>query len=57
MADPEGRRGGEKLGGAEGGETLIRIHCMKNQSIINKREKRKKKTLMTKRISLYAAPL
>lgn len=38
----KGREMGE-LGGVEEGETTIRIYCTKNESIFNKREKRKKK--------------
>jgi len=27
--DPESRGGGEELGGVKGGETIIRIYCMR----------------------------
>jgi hypothetical protein len=33
---------GEKLGGAEGGETIIRIYCMIKESIFNKRRENHK---------------
>jgi hypothetical protein len=33
----EWRRGGKKLGAvSEGGETIIRIYCMRKESIFNK---------------------
>lgn len=35
--DQGGRRGGKKLGEAEGGETLIRIYHMRKESAFNKR--------------------
>lgn len=35
-ADQERRGGEEDLGGEGGGETLIRIYCMKNNLIFNK---------------------
>lgn len=35
-ADQERRGGEEELGGEGGGETLIRIYCMKNNLIFNK---------------------
>lgn len=38
--DPEGRGGGEELGGEEGGKTIIRIYCMRKDSIFNKRKKK-----------------
>jgi hypothetical protein len=41
--DLEGRRAGEVLGGAEGGETVIRTYCMRKESIFNKRRKREKR--------------
>lgn len=32
------RRGGRKdLGGAEGGETVFRVYCMRKESMFNKR--------------------
>jgi len=35
---PEGRGGEEEARGVEGGTTVIRIHCMRKESIFNKRE-------------------
>lgn len=29
--DPEGGRGGEELGGLEGGDTVIRIYCIRKE--------------------------
>jgi hypothetical protein len=34
---PDGMGGEEELGGAEGRETVIRIYCMRKESIFNKR--------------------
>lgn len=39
----KGREGGEELGGAEGGETVIRNYRMRKRSIFSKRIKEKKK--------------
>lgn len=36
--DPEGSGGGKELGGAEGGETIVRIYSIRKESISNKRE-------------------
>lgn len=35
--------GGEKLGGVEGGQTVIRIYRLREQSTFNEMEKRKNK--------------
>lgn len=40
--DPVVKRGGEELRGVEGGETMIRIHCMR-KSTFNKQGKKEKK--------------
>lgn len=40
--DPEGKRDGEELGVVEGGETIIRLCCMRKESVLNKWEKFKK---------------
>ena len=34
--DPEKRRGGEELGGVQGRESIIRVYCIKKDSIFNK---------------------
>ena len=34
--DPEKRRGGEELGGVQGRESIIRVYCIKKDSILNK---------------------
>ena len=36
--DPDGKRGGEELGGVEGGEIVIRIYCVRKKS--NKRKQK-----------------
>lgn len=36
--DPEGRSGGEELGGVKVGETIIRIYCMGKKSIKRNKE-------------------
>jgi hypothetical protein len=33
--DPEGRGGGEELGGVEGGKTIIWIYCMRKNLFFN----------------------
>lgn len=38
--DQEKMGAGEKLGGVEGGETIIRIYCMRKESSFNKKEKK-----------------
>ena len=48
--DLDGRRGGEELGGVEGGETIIRIYYVRKKSIFNKRK-------IEKRIKKRKAPL
>ena len=40
--DWDGRGGGEGLGGVEGGETIIRIYYVRNESIFNEGEGVKK---------------
>lgn len=40
--DPEGKGDGQELGMVEGGETIIRICCMRKESVLNKWEKFKK---------------
>jgi hypothetical protein len=40
--DPEGRSGEDLLGGVGGGETVIRICCVR-KTIFNRRENEKKK--------------
>lgn len=35
--DPNGRGYGEELGGVEGRETIIRLHCMRKETTFNKR--------------------
>lgn len=37
--DPEGRGDGEELGVMARGETVLRIYCMRKESIFNKRGK------------------
>ena len=37
--EPEGRECEEELEKAEGGETIIRIYCMRKESIFNKNKK------------------
>lgn len=37
--DPEGREGGNVLGGVEGGEAVIRIYGMRESSVFNKKGK------------------
>jgi hypothetical protein len=37
--DSDEKRGGEGLGGVEGGEIVIRIYCVRKGSIFNKRKK------------------
>lgn len=37
--DPEGRGGGDVLGGVEGGEAVIRIYGMRESSVFNKKGK------------------
>lgn len=37
--DTEGRRGEEELAGAKAGETIIRLYCLRKESIFNKRKK------------------
>jgi hypothetical protein len=39
--DPDGREGGEDLGGVEGRKTIIRIYYGRKESILNKRKKEK----------------
>lgn len=34
--DPEGRRDGEELEGVGAGETVLRLHCMRKESMFNK---------------------
>lgn len=41
--DLDRKRGGVELGGGEGRETVIRLDCMRKQSISNKGEKKKMK--------------
>ena len=36
--DPERRRNGESLGGREGRESVIQVHCMRKESIFNKQQ-------------------
>lgn len=43
--DLEGRRGGERTGRDRRGETVFRLHCMRKESMFNKREKKEKKML------------
>ena len=38
-SDQDGRRGGEELGGAEAGETVFSLFCMRKESMFNEREK------------------
>lgn len=38
--DLDGRAGGKELGGVDGEETVIRIHCMRKESILIKCEKK-----------------
>lgn len=40
--DPVVKRGGEELRGVEGGETMIRIHCMR-KSTFNKQGKKRRR--------------
>lgn len=42
--DPDGRRSGEELGGAEGGETIIRIYCVRGKSLLKEKKRLKIKT-------------
>lgn len=37
--DPEGRVCGKELGRVEGGDTIIRIYCVRKEFIFSKREK------------------
>lgn len=37
--DLDGRAGGKKLGGVEGGSTIIRIYYVRKMTIFNKRKK------------------
>ena len=37
--DPEGRWGVMELGGGEGGETAIRIYCMREKNLSSRKEK------------------
>lgn len=41
--DPEGKRDGEELGGVEGEEVMIRVYCLRKESIFDKRKKANKK--------------
>jgi hypothetical protein len=34
--DPDGRRGGEELGGEEGGKTVIRIYYVREKKLFSK---------------------
>lgn len=45
--DLDGRGGEEELGGKEGGETIIRIYCIRKKSIFNKRKPFKYKITTT----------
>lgn len=38
--DPEERADGEELRGVEGGETIVKINCMRTESVFNKRKKK-----------------
>jgi hypothetical protein len=52
--EPERRGSREELGGAEGGETVIRIYYREKTSMFNKRGKRKKHLYAVyKRFCLY----
>lgn len=35
---PGGRRNGEALGGGEGRESVIKVHCMRKEPIFNKQQ-------------------
>lgn len=43
--DPDGRRSGEEMGGVDRGE-LIRVYCMKKESCVELRRRRKKKSTL-----------
>ena len=45
--DTQKRRGKEKLGGIEGGETVSRIYCLKRESIFNQREGEKERKVLS----------
>lgn len=45
--DPEGKRDGEELGGVEGEEAMIRVYCLRKESIFDKRKKANKKAHTT----------
>jgi hypothetical protein len=36
--DPEGRRSGEELRGLQGGDTVIRIYCIKKEYIFSRKK-------------------
>lgn len=37
--DPDGRGGGEELGGGDGRKIVFRMHCMRREFMLNKRNK------------------
>jgi hypothetical protein len=43
-----GEVGGEELGGGEGGETVVRVYCMREESIFNEKETKEENTRLEK---------